>query len=203
MELSAPTTALEMNRAITSPLMNRKAVFGLSRSRRPAMSVAGRPARFTMRREPAVVNHGPASTRPVTRSAKPTSSSSNWLPTAPGLPGGVEVRQAKQCRQASGMSRNIRGGRLETRRVTPSGEICTRRSARRADTTAASGTPIKAIAMSTNVSERSPVCQGRSRKRARCTAAVGPRRRARNPPPPPPETRVPPPPPRPPKSDAV
>src|ERR1035438_9490474 len=62
-ELSAPIAALAMKRAITSPLMKRKAALGLSRSRRPAMSVAGRLARFTMSREPAVVNHGPARTR--------------------------------------------------------------------------------------------------------------------------------------------
>src|ERR1019366_2687432 len=37
MELSAPTIALATKRAITSPLMNRKAALGLSRSRRPAM----------------------------------------------------------------------------------------------------------------------------------------------------------------------
>ena len=42
MELSAPIRALATKRAITSPLMNRKAALGLSRSRRPAMSVAGR-----------------------------------------------------------------------------------------------------------------------------------------------------------------
>jgi hypothetical protein len=41
MELSAPISALATKRAMTSPLMNRKAALGLSRSRRPAMSVAG------------------------------------------------------------------------------------------------------------------------------------------------------------------
>src|ERR1039458_1853858 len=58
MELSAPIAALATKRAITSPLMNRNAALGVSRSRRPAMSVAGRLARSAMSRAPAVVNHG-------------------------------------------------------------------------------------------------------------------------------------------------
>src|SRR5690242_108079 len=66
-ELSAPIAALAMKRAITSPLMNRKAALGLSRSRRPAMRVEGRLARLAMSRAPAVVNHGPARTSPTTR----------------------------------------------------------------------------------------------------------------------------------------
>ena len=75
MELSAPIRALATKRAITSPLMNRNAALGLSRIRRPAMSVAGRLARFAMSREPAVVIHGPARTSPTTRSTNPKSSS--------------------------------------------------------------------------------------------------------------------------------
>ena len=73
--------------------MNRKAALGLSRSRRPAMSVAGRLARFTISREPAVVNHGPARTSPTTRSTKPTSSSRSWPPIAARLAVRVEVRE--------------------------------------------------------------------------------------------------------------
>ena len=73
--------------------MNRKAALGLSRSRRPAMRVAGRLARFAMSREPAVVNHGPARTSPTIRSTKPTSSSRSWPPMAARLAGGVEVRE--------------------------------------------------------------------------------------------------------------
>src|ERR1022692_4981901 len=70
-ELSAPISALVTKRAITSPLMKRKAALGLSRSRRPAMSPAGRLARFTKRRDPGVVNTGPARTRPKTRRKNP------------------------------------------------------------------------------------------------------------------------------------
>ena len=92
-ELSAPIAALATKRAITSPLMNRKAALGLSRSRRPAMSVAGRLARFAISREPAVVNHGPARTSPTMRSTKPTSSSRSWPPTCARLAGRVEVRE--------------------------------------------------------------------------------------------------------------
>ena len=85
-ELNAPMAALVMKSAMTSPLTNRKAVLGLSRRRRPAMRVAGRLARWAMSRAPAVVNHGPASTSPTTRSAKPTSNSSCWPLLLLGLP---------------------------------------------------------------------------------------------------------------------
>ena len=85
-ELNAPIAALVTKRASTSPLMNRKAALGLSRSRRPAMSTAGQFARLTMSRAPAVVNHGPASISPTTSSKKPTSSSRSWPPLLPGLP---------------------------------------------------------------------------------------------------------------------
>ena len=164
MELSAPIMALATKRAITSPLMNRKAAFGLSRSRRPAMSVAGRLARFTISREPAVVNHGPARTSPTTRSTKPTSSSRSWPPLLPGLP--CASKYASTAMPArSGMIRTIRGGRDDARRFTPSGDIWTLRSARRADTTAATGTPITASTMSIHCSERSPCGEGRSGER--------------------------------------
>src|SRR5579872_6754148 len=66
-ELRAPMAALVTNRASTSPLTKRKAALGLSRSRRPAMRVAGRFARVVMSRDPAVVNHGPARTSPTRR----------------------------------------------------------------------------------------------------------------------------------------
>jgi hypothetical protein len=158
-ELSAPIAALATKRAITSPLMKRKAALGLSRSRRPAMSVAGRLARFTMSREPAVVNHGPARTSPTIRSTKPTSTSRSWPPLLPGLP--AESKYASTAMPASsGMIRTIRGGRDDARRFTPSGDIWTLRSARRADTTAATGTPITASTMSIQCSERSPWARG-------------------------------------------
>ena len=164
MELSAPIAALATKRAITSPLMNRKAALGLSRSRRPAMSVAGRLARFAMSREPAVVNHGPARTSPTTRSTKPTSSSRSWPPTAPGLPAASKYASTAMP-ASSGMIRTIRGGRDDARRFTPSGDIWTLRSARRADTTAATGTPITASTMSIQCSERSPCGEGRPGER--------------------------------------
>ena len=61
---------------------------------------------------------------------------------------------------SSGMIRTIRGGRDDARRFTPSGDIWTLRSARRADTTAATGTPITAMRMSIECSERSPSARG-------------------------------------------
>ena len=123
------------------------------------MSVAGRPARFTMSREPAVVNHGPASTRPVTSSVKPTSSSSNWLPTAPGFPGGVKVREQSNAGSERDESKYSRRSARDSPGHTQRRNLyAAQREA--ADTTAASGTPIKAIAMSTNVSERSPCAKG-------------------------------------------
>ena len=48
----------------------------------------------------------------------------------------------------------------DARRVTPSGDIWTRRSARRAETTAATGTPITTSTMSIPCSERSPGANG-------------------------------------------
>ena len=106
-ELRAPITALVMKSASTSPLMNRKAARGLSRSRRPAMRVAGRFARLVMSREPAVVNHGPAEISPTTRSTKPTSSSRSWLPLLPGFP--ATSKYASIAIPArSGMSRTTR-----------------------------------------------------------------------------------------------
>ncbi len=158
-ELSAPIAALATKRAITSPLMNRKAALGLSRSRRPAIRVDGRLARSAMSRAPAVVNHGPARTSPTIRSTKPASSSRSWPPTAPGLP--ASSKYASTAIPArSGMIRTIRGGRDAARRCTPSGDIRTLRSARRADTIAATGTPITASTMSIPCSERSPGARG-------------------------------------------
>ena len=159
MELSAPITALATKRAITSPLMNRKAALGLSRSRRPAMRVEGRLARLAMSRAPAVVNHGPASTSPTTRSTKPASSSRSWPPMSAGLPAASKYASTAMP-ASSGMIRAIRGGRDDARRFTPSGDIWTLRSARRADTTAATGTPITASTMSIECSERSPAASG-------------------------------------------
>ena len=69
-------------------------------------------------------------------------------PDGTGLSGRVEVgEEGDTCHK--GTIRAIPGGRRLTRRVTPSGEICTRRSARRAETTAAMGTPNTATRMST------------------------------------------------------
>ena len=75
-----------------------------------------------MSRAPAVVNHGPASTSPTTRSTKPASSSRSWPPTAPGLPAASKYASTAMP-ASSGMIRTIRGGRDDARRCTPSGDL--------------------------------------------------------------------------------
>ena len=57
---------------------------------------------------------------------------------------------------SSGTTRQARGGFGVARRATPSGEMCTRRSASRAATAAATGTPIATTRMSGRLSDRSP-----------------------------------------------
>ena len=61
-----PTATLVTNSARTRPLIARKPACGLSASRRPAMSTAGRFVRRYISREPIMVNHGPAMTSPAT-----------------------------------------------------------------------------------------------------------------------------------------
>ena len=63
------------------------------------------------------------------------------------------------------MIRTIRGGRDAARRCTPSGDIWTLRSARRADTTAATGTPITASTMSIHVQREVALGERRSGER--------------------------------------
>ena len=63
------------------------------------MSVAGRLARKTKSREPALVNQGPASTRPTRMRVKPASSSRSWPPGAARLAGRVEVREQGDASQ--------------------------------------------------------------------------------------------------------
>ena len=65
MVVMTPTDTLVANRAMISPLMARNAARGLSESRRPARRAAGRWARRAMSREPTMVSHGPAMTRPA------------------------------------------------------------------------------------------------------------------------------------------
>ena len=92
-ELSAPIAALATKRAITSPLMNRKAALGLSRSRRPAISVEGRLARFAMSRAPAVVNHGPARHQPHDQEHEAREQLEKLAADGARLASGVEVRE--------------------------------------------------------------------------------------------------------------
>ena len=78
---------------------------------------------------------------------------------APGLP--AESKYASRAMPASsGMIRTILGGWTDARRFTPSGDPWTRRSARRAETTAANGTPITTRRTLIRCSERSPLARG-------------------------------------------
>ena len=61
---------------------------------------------------------------------------------------------------SSGMTRQARGGAGVTRRLTPSGEIRTRRSAIRAVSAAARGMPMTTDSTSSRLSDRSPVKNG-------------------------------------------
>ena len=93
------------------------------------------------------------------------------------------------------MIRTIRGGRDDARRSTPSGDIRTLRRARRADTTAATGTPItrqhdvdpvqREIAFSEGRSGERHVIEQRSEGEEECEADGN----AREPPRPPPPRR--------------
>ena len=94
------------------------------------------------------------------------------------------VQKPSSARPASsGSTRQARGGSGVVRRATPSGEMCTRCSASRAATTAATGTPITTARMSTVLSVSSagkngsatngmPATGARSRKKIPKPAAT-------------------------------
>ena len=73
-----PTATLVTKSASMMPLIARKPAFGLSASRRAAMSVAGRLARRAMTRAPTIVSHGPARTRPAMMSRSPGRNTAIW-----------------------------------------------------------------------------------------------------------------------------
>ena len=135
-----PTATLVTNRARTSPLI----------ARNPALRVVGQPprgdqrgrplARRAISRAPTMVSHGPATTSPAIRKQDPGQEGLDLPPVVGGRP--TPTKQASSARPASsGITRQVRGGLGVTRRVTPSGEIWTRRSAISAATAAATGTP--------------------------------------------------------------
>jgi hypothetical protein len=66
-----PTATLVTKSASTSPLIARNPVCGLSASRRPAISMAGRRVHRRMALEPIMVSHGPAMTSPAMTTKKP------------------------------------------------------------------------------------------------------------------------------------
>ena len=87
-------------------------------------------------------------------SAKPGTNTSTCPAGLAGLPCTTKIpRSARPA--SSGSTRQARGGAGVTRRVTPSGEIFTRRSASRATTTAAAGTPAATARMSGRLSDSS------------------------------------------------
>jgi len=77
-------------------------------------------------RAPTMVSHGPAMTSPAIVTSIPGRKTATW--PVPVCGGRWSMNQASSPRPAaSGISRYQRGGRGVTRRVTPSGEIWTRR----------------------------------------------------------------------------
>jgi hypothetical protein len=137
----ATTATVVMNRASTRPLTARKAALGSSARRRAAISVPGRLVHRAMPLAAAMVSHGPATNRPTMMSKKLDAHA--WI--CPEMEAGWPwtVQKPSSARPASsGTTRHARGGVGVTRRATPSGEICTWRSARWAATAAATGTPI-------------------------------------------------------------
>ena len=151
----ATTATVVMNRASTRPLTARKAALGSSARRRAAISVPGRLVHRAMILAAAMVSHGPAMNRPTMMSAKLDSNAWTCPPMEAGWP--WTVQKPSSARPASsGSIRQARGGFGVARRATPSGEMCTRRSASRAATTAATGTPIATARTSAGLSDRSP-----------------------------------------------
>jgi hypothetical protein len=101
-----------------------------------------------------MVSHGPATIRPIMISRKPGTYA--WVCPAAVAGRPCTTKNASSARPASsGSTRQARGGFGVARRVTPSGEICTRRSASRATRAAATGTPIATARMSGRLSDRS------------------------------------------------
>ena len=147
-----PTAAtVVMNKASTRPLTARKAALGSSARRRAAIRVPGRLVRRAMTRAVAMVSHGPARTRPTMMSAKPGTNARSCPKGLVGLP--CTVKNPSSAKPASsGSICQARGGGGVARRATPSGEMRTRRSASRAATAAATGTPIATARMSGGLS---------------------------------------------------
>ena len=166
-----PTTAtVVMNRASTRPLTARKAALGSSARRRAAISAPGRLVRRAMTRAAVMVSHGPAMIRPTMMSRKPGRSAQTSPPGDAGVP--CATKKPSSARPASsGSTRQARGGLGVVRRATPSGEMCTRRSASRAATAAATGTPIAIARMSGGLSAMSAGKNGSPRNGMPATGA--------------------------------
>ncbi len=144
---SSAAATVKMNSARTTPLTARNAARGSSASRRAAIRVSGRLARRAITRAPAIVSHGPARIRPIMISAKPGTYTSTLPPGLAGLP--CTTTNPSSARPASsGSTRQARSEPRVTRRLTPSGEMFTRRSASRAARADAAGTPTATARMS-------------------------------------------------------
>ena len=126
--------------ASTRPLTERNAARGSSPMRRAAISVPGRLVHRAMSRAAAMVSHGPAMNSPMMISAKLVANA--WI--CPWIEAGCPCAAQKPSSarpRSRGTTCQTPGGFGVTRRVTPSGEMFTRRSASRAATAAAAGTP--------------------------------------------------------------
>ena len=108
--------------------------------RRAAISVPGRLVHRAMSRAAAMVSHGPAMNSPMMINAKLVTNA--WI--SPRIEAGCPCASQKPSSarpRSSGTTRQAPGALGVTRRVTPSGEMFTRRSASRAATAAATDTP--------------------------------------------------------------
>ena len=73
-----PTADVATNSARIRPLTARNPAFGLSPSRRAAISVASRLVRRAISRAPIMVSHGPAITSPAVITRKPDRYAYTW-----------------------------------------------------------------------------------------------------------------------------
>ena len=154
------TATVVMNSARMSPLIARNAPLGSSASRRAAISPLGLLVRRARARATAIVSHGPAVISPMISRAPLLVNALSCPEIVAGGPCTTK-KPSSAIPAASGITRDQRGGFGVTRRAAPSGEICTRRSASRAATTARAGTPITTIRMLGTVRDRSRGRTGR------------------------------------------
>ena len=180
-----PTAQLPTNTASTSPLTARKPACGLSARRRAAISAAGRVGAAgdqprADHRQPRPgddqAGHDRARSRPGRR--RPACSSRRAVADVADV--GEVAELAEPGEQRDRPARPAAGVGV-TRRVTPSGEMLTRRSARRAATAAATGCRATTSRTSTRLERQVAGEERVAGERDRRPAAGGTRRTAPKP----------------------